>query len=128
MKHTTLNGEKFKMAKVSKHEFAGKIIKSISVDKNVLLLDLGKGPFDVREYLKLDDKFKLNMSEEMRDRIEKKTLHGTFVQDMRVYGPDINIPTFTGVKVLRRTTVSMPVGYEADAVEQDAGLLFTYYK
>ena len=50
------------MAKVSKHEFAGKIIKSISVDKNVLLLDLGKGPFDVREYLKLDDKFKLNMS------------------------------------------------------------------
>lgn len=116
------------MAKVKNHEFAGKIIKSISLDKDTLLIDLGKGPFDLREYLNLDDKYKLNVPEAIRERIENKTLHGTFVQDFRAYGPDINIPTIKGVKALKRTTVSMPVGYEASAVEQDAGLLVSYFK
>lgn len=116
------------MPKISKHEFAGKQIKSISHKNGVLMIDLGKGPFDVREYLQLDDKYRLNVPQAMQDRIDANGFDYLFIQDVRTYGPDVNIPSVRGVRVLKRTTVSIPLAYEAKAPESDEGLLFTYYK
>lgn len=116
------------MSKIAKHEFANKIIHTLTIKDDKIMLDLGKGPFDLREYLKLDEKYKLNISEAVRKDLESQIFDRMYIQDIHAYGPEIRLPSFRGTRVLKRTTVSIPVAHTVNADEHNEGLLFTYYK
>lgn len=116
------------MAKVKKHEFSGKVIRSVTLNGHEVMLDLGKGAFSIREYLGLDEGYKLEINDRVKGKIESNSFNGTYVQDFRVYGPEVRKPHSKGIKVFKRTTTSIPVGYEESAVVEDANLLLTFYK
>lgn len=116
------------MSKIAKHEFANKLIHTLTIKDDKIMLDLGKGPFDLREYLKLDEKHKLNIPETVRKDLERQAFDRMYIQDIRIHGSEIPLPMFKGARVLKRTTVSIPVAYTVNANEHNEGLLFTYYK
>lgn len=116
------------MSNTPKHEFAGKQIKNVSCENDTMTIDLGKGPFDVRKYLQLDDDYKLNMSKETQDRIEANGFNNLFVQDIQTHSSELGPLSFIGTDKLERTVVTFVLGYEPVAANPDESLRFVYYK
>lgn len=116
------------MFNTPKHEFASKQIKNVSCENDTMIINLTKGSFDVRKYLQLDDDYKLKMSKETQDRIEANGFNNLFIQYIQTHSSELGPLPFIGTGKLKRTVVTIVLGYEPVAANPDESFRFVYYK